>query len=211
MSRPIQVLLAEDFPAVRIGIHDILSQAEGIQVMGEASDGEQAFELAQELNPDVIILDLGLPRVDGVGVARKIRAADLPIRILALSIYADPGLVRSLVEIGVDGYLMKEEAPELIVEAVRGIVNGEQGWYSHKVISTLAGTIRGKDSPQLTLTPREQDVIRLVSQGKTNQEIAYSLGVSESTIEKNMRSICKKLEADSRTEAAVRAVREHLI
>ena len=145
----------------------------------------------------MIVLDLGLPRVDGVGVARKIRAADMPIRILALSIYADPALVRSLVEIGVDGYLMKEEAPELIVEAVRGIVNGEQGWYSHKVISTLAGTIRGKDSPQLTLTQREQEVIRLVSQGKTNQEIAYSLGVSESTIEKNMRNICKKLEANS--------------
>jgi DNA-binding NarL/FixJ family response regulator len=209
--QPITVLLAEDYPAVRIGIHDILTRAEGIQVVAEASDGEQALELAQALNPDVVILDLGLPRVDGVGVARQIRSADLPIRILALSIYADPSLVRSLVEIGIDGYLMKEEAPELIVEAVRGVVNGEQGWYSHKVISTLADTLRGKDGPPRTLSEREQEVIRLVSQGKTNQEIAYILGVSESTIEKNMRNVCKKLEADSRTEAAVRAVREHLI
>jgi DNA-binding NarL/FixJ family response regulator len=206
-----RVVLADDHPVVRSGIRNLLEKAAGIEVVGEASGGEEALRLAESLLPDVLLLDMEMPDLKGVEVAQRLRASGSPVRILALSAYDDRQYILELLSNGASGYLVKEEVPETIIEAVRGVGRGEQGWVSRRVASQMADWIHTEEPGKMGLTARELDVLRLVVSGKTNQEIGITLGISEKTVEKHLEGVFSKLGVASRVEAAVVAVRKELV
>lgn len=133
-----RVVLADDHAAVRLGIRIILERAPDIAVVGEASDGFQALRLVEDLMPDVLLLDMEMPGLKGVEVAQRLKAVGSPVRILALSSYDDKQYILGLLATGALGYLVKEEAPEKIVAAVRGVARGERGWISQRIAAQIA-------------------------------------------------------------------------
>jgi len=189
----------------------MLERVVDITVIGEAANGSEAIKLVNDLRPDVLLLDMELPDIKGIEVAQKLRASGQTVKILVLSAHDDPLYIRELLESGASGYLVKEEAPETIVDAVRGVAHGEQGWVSRRIAAQMVSWMRGDEVEDIKLTPREMDVLRLVVDGKTNQNIGVLLGISEKTVEKYLYSIFGKLEVTSRVEAAVYAVREGLV
>jgi two-component system, NarL family, response regulator DegU len=208
---PIRVVLADDHPVVRNGIRHLLEKVIDIEVLGEASTGGEALSLVQEVKPDILLLDMEMPDLNGREVAARLQQMGSPVKILALSAYDDPVYIRELLESGAVGYLVKEEAPETIVEAVRGVAHGEQGWVSRRIAAQMVSWVRGDEAERSQLTPREVDVLKLVVDGNTNQSIANALGISEKTVEKYMDAIFTKLNVSSRVEAAVYAVRIGLV
>jgi len=208
---PIRVLLADDHPVVRTGIRNLLGRSPDIQVVGEASNGTEALQLCDELKPDVILLDMEMPGLKGVEVAQRLRSMESSIRVLALSAYDDKQYILELLESGASGYLTKEEATETIIDAIRGVSQGEQGWVSRRVAAQMSVWMREDEPDGNRLTHRELEVLRLVVEGKTNQGIGLNLGISEKTVEKYLEAVFAKLSVTSRVEAAVYAVREGLV
>jgi len=207
----IRVVLADDHPVVRTGIRNLLGRSPDIQVVGEASTGEDALRLVDELTPDVLLLDMEMPGLKGVEVAQKLHEAGTAVRILALSAYDDKQYIQELLENGAAGYLTKEEAPDTIIDAIRGVSQGEQGWVSRRVAAQMSVWMREEEQDSTKLTNRELEVLRLVVEGKTNQGIGLALGISEKTVEKYLEAVFSKLGVSSRVEAAVFAVREGLV
>jgi DNA-binding NarL/FixJ family response regulator len=203
---PIRVLLADDHPVTRDGIRNLLEKAPGLVVVGEADNGIEALRLVEELAPDVLLLDMEMPGLKGIDVARQLQADGSTVRILALSAYDDKQYILELLASGASGYLVKEEAPEAIIEAVRGVAQGQQGWVSRRIAAQLMAWTR-EEPPKTNLTDREMGVVRLVAAGKTNQEIGLALGISDKTVEKHLEAVFAKLGVASRVEAAVWAVR----
>ncbi len=208
---PIRVLLADDHPVVRTGIRNLLSKSADIEVVGEASNGAEALQLVEELTPDVLLLDMEMPGLKGVEVAQRLHTNDTNVKILALSAYDDKQYILELLESGAAGYLTKEEAPETIIDAIRGVSQGEQGWVSRRVAAQMSVWMRDDENESNRLTHRELEVLRLVVEGKTNQGIGLNLGISEKTVEKYLEAVFAKLGVTSRVEAAVYAVREGLV
>ncbi len=208
---PIRVLLVDDHPVVRSGIRGLLEQAVDIEIVGEASTGEQALQMVEDAPPDVLLLDMELPDIQGTRVAQQIQLLYPQVKLLALSAHDDSVYVKELLELGAAGYLMKEEAPDVIIEAVRGVARGEQGWVSRRIAAQITSWMQAGGAAGMKLTPRELEVLHLIVQGKTNQAIAVDLDISEKTVEKYLRSIYTKLNVASRVEAAVYAVRESLV
>lgn len=207
----IRVVIADDHPVARAGIRKFLEKEPDIQVIGEASSGEEAIQLVGELSPEVLLLDMELPGMRGTEVARKLQESKSPVRILALSTYDNRQYILGLLASGAAGYLTKEEVPETIIEAVRGVARGEQGWVSRRVAAKMTVWMQMDSTKDTELTEREVEVLRLVVAGKTNQEIGYALGISPRTVEKHVDSLYTKLGVSSRVEAAVSAVRDKLI
>jgi DNA-binding NarL/FixJ family response regulator len=207
----VRVVLVDDHPIVRDGIRNLLAASEGIHLVGETGSGEEALSLVRQLQPDVLLLDIELEDLKGIEVARQLAAEGSPVRVLALSSYDDSEYISELLAIGTFGYLIKDEAPDSIVEAIRGVMKGEKGWVSRKVAAKLGQIIQGEAKSAALLTDRERQVLRLVVDGKTNAEIAYALEISEKTVEKHLEGIYTKLEVASRVEAAVLAVRQGLV
>jgi len=206
----IRVVLADDHPVAREGLRNLLEKAVDVEVVGEASDGTEALNLVEKLVPDVLLLDMEMPGLKGVEVARQLQAAGSSVRILALSAYDDRQYILGLLASGASGYLTKGEIPQTIVEAVRGVARGEHGWLSRQVAAQMASWTQ-EEAEKTPLTNREVEVLRLVVEGNTNQEIGLALGISEKTVEKHLDGIFTKLKVTSRVEAAVRAVREGLV
>jgi len=209
--KEIRVLLADDHPVVRTGIRTLLQQADDIVVVAETGDGREVFRLVDELTPDVLLLDMEMPGLSGVEVAMQLREKSAPVRVLALSAYDDEEYIRNLLVHGAAGYLTKEEATEIIIDAVRGVARGEQGWFSRRAIAQLSALTRHENNPAKELSIRERDVLKLVAAGKTNLEIGHSLGISEKTVEKHIGAVFTKLQVSSRVEAAVLAVQQGLV
>jgi len=207
MMAPIRVLLADDHPAFRIGLRVLLEQQEDIQVIAETSDRQATLAQIERLRPDVVVLDCEMPSLPGTQVAAELKRRNMPTRVLALSAYADENYVRGMIEAGAVGYLLKDEAPERIVEAVRGARRGE-GWFSPRVAAQMAEWINESKSQKPELTQREVEILRLVARGRTNKQIGKTLGISEKAVEKYMGGIFAKLNVSSRAEAAAWAVRE---
>jgi DNA-binding NarL/FixJ family response regulator len=203
-----RVLLVDDHPVVRAGIRNLLEQASDIEVVGEASNGEDALLTIEELKPDIVLLDMEMPGMSGNEVAHKLMEHGSTVRILALSAHDDKQYIQELLANGASGYLIKEEVPEAIIEAVRGVSRGERGWVSRQVAAQMTTWMQEEEPDRKGLTAREVQVLRAVVAGKTNQEIGLLLGISEKTVEKHLEGVFGKLEVASRVEAAVRAVRE---
>jgi two-component system response regulator DegU len=208
---PIRVVIADDHPVVRAGVRNLLCRCAEISVVGETGNGAEVLSLVDKLQPDVLLLDMDMPGMDGVSISRKLRNLHSTVRVLALSAHDDKQYILQLLEQGAAGYLIKDEAPDIIVDAVLGVARGEQGWLSRKVSMRISNWMREADQDPDQLSPREIEILRHLTRGKTNQAIALALGISEKTIEKNLDTIFKKLKVTSRVDAAVFAVRNKLI
>ena len=203
---PIRVLVVDDHPVIRLAVCDTLQKSPEIVVVGEASNGQEALRLTHELAPDVLLLDMELPDINGIEVARILKEEQAATRVLALSAHDDQQYIQKLLANGASGYLLKDELLDFIVEAVQGVARGEQGWFSRKISQKVALWIQEGSKEFMGLTVRELEVLQEVANGKTNREIAYRLEISEKTVEKHIEGIFERLGVNSRTEAAVRAV-----
>jgi DNA-binding NarL/FixJ family response regulator len=210
MMTSIKVILADDHPVVREGIRKLLEQSPEITIIGEASQGEEVLHLVEELTPDVLLLDMEMPGMGGDEVAQKVQESGLPVRILALSAHNDSHYIRGAMIHGASGYLLKEEVPSMILDAVQGVSRGEEGWVSRQVAAQMSSWVGGEEQDSNQLTGREKRVLQGVLAGKTNKEIGLELNISEKTVEKHLETIYPKLGVASRVEAAVYAVREGL-
>ncbi|MFC1978405.1 response regulator [Chloroflexota bacterium] len=203
----IKILLVEDHMITRQGVHRLLEESD-FDIVGEASDGEQAVQLAVENMPDVIIMDIALPKLNGVDATRQIKSLCPGTAILILSAYDDDEYVFSLLDIGVAGYLLKTTSGDELTRAVEAVHNGESildATVTQKVINRFK--VHGSTPPNIkiheTLSSREVEIMKLASKGMTNQEIADIITVSKRTVEEYMRSIFNKLAVGSRTEAVI--------
>ena len=207
----IRVLIVDDHPVVRTGIRNLLDPAIGISVVGEASTGSEALQMIESLQPNVVLLDMKLPDMSGIEVIKQIYETKSKSRVLGLSSYDDREFISQLLNYGASGYLLKEEVPEYIIDAVRGVAHGEAGWVSRKVAALLSQIFLKDKEDGTDLTARELEVLRLVVDGKTNDQIGVSLGISVKTVENHLHAIFRKMGVVSRVEAAVMAVRESLL
>jgi DNA-binding NarL/FixJ family response regulator len=188
----VRVVIADDHPVVRSGIRDMLDGTHGIEVVGEAASGPEALEQVKEKHPDVLLLDVEMPEMSGVEVAQHLQEQSHPVRLLALSSYDDQEYVQGLLDGGASGYLTKENAPELIVEAVQAVAEGEVRWF-------VQPSVHDGSSPDLTF--REKEILRLIGKGYSNEGVAEQLGISESTVRTHATNIYRKINADSAREA----------
>jgi len=194
----IRAVIADDHHLVRQGIRALLEKAGDIEVVGEAADGQQAIELVQHLLPDVLVIDIAMPRLNGVEAVARIRALGVKTRALILSMYSDETLVRQALRNGASGYLLKRAISEELLLAVRAVSRGDAFLSPEVSGPLLAKLLDGQpDSadadPLSRLTPREREVLQLVAEGNTNGEIAQSLNLSEKTVEKHRASLMAKL------------------
>jgi DNA-binding NarL/FixJ family response regulator len=207
-QRTITVLIADDHPVVRQGLQVLLSVHEGVVVSGEAADGREAVRLAEALDPDVILLDLKLPVLDGVGVLRELRGRGIRARALVLTSAADPALVTLALRAGAAGYVYKDVDPDALVRAIRSVHDGHLLLAPEAADSLVRsagawGPAAGLDA----LTSREREVLAELTKGRSNREIARALNVSEKTVKAHVSSVLAKLGVQDRTQAALLAVR----
>jgi len=207
----IHVLIADDHPIVCTGIRKMLDPVMGISVVGEAHTGQEALQMIMSLKPHVVLLDMELPGMNGVEVIKQVKEKGMETRVLGLSGYDDREFIFQLISLGASGYLLKDEEPSRIVDAIRGAARGETGWISPKVAEKLTQVLQKNKDGNNDLTPREMDVLRHVVEGKTNGEIGVNLGISEKTVEKHLEAIFRKMGVASRVEAAVVAVRGSMV
>ena len=206
MTRPISVLIVDDHPVVRRGLRILLEVQDGIEVAGEAGDGAAALALAAEHAPDVILLDLKLPGMDGIAVLAELRARHGAARVLVLTSATAPAAASLAVRSGAAGVLYKDVDPDALVRAIRSVHDG------HLVLAPEAAgsLVRGAGLPVAgidALTSREREVLAEIAKGRSNREIARALGVAEKTVKAHVSAVLAKLGVQDRTQAALLAVR----
>jgi len=211
----ITVVIVDDHPVVRAGIRMIVDAAPDVTVVGEGASGADALRLVAQHHPDVLLLDVNLPDLNGVEVARRLREQNTTTAILVLTIYDDRQTIFGLLESGAIGYVLKDEALETVVDAVRAAARGES-WLSPAVARQVVRRAIGEtasppEPPPIPLTPREKEVLRLLAQGLDNKAIARRLVVTKRTVQNHVSNIYSKLEMSSRTEAALYAIRHGLV
>lgn len=214
----IRVLIADDHQVVREGLSAILKTKEGIEVVGVAKDGVEAVEKSRQLLPDVVLMDISMPRMNGVEATREIKRENPHIGIVVLTMYAEEEYIFDLVKSGATGYLLKDADSTQIVKAIRAIAEGESLIHpsiASKILNEFSLLADGKGRKQgrvgHDLTEREITVLKLVAEGKTNKEIANDLELSEKTVKNHVRNIFHKLHVYDRTQAAIQAIRKGLI
>jgi DNA-binding NarL/FixJ family response regulator len=205
------VVIVDDHPVVRAGMRTVLDGAADIAVVAEGASGTEALNLATRWRPDVLLLDVNLPDLNGLEVTRRLRAEGTTIPILVLTVHDDRQTIMGLLEAGATGYVLKDEAPETLVRAVRAVAQGES-WLSpvvaRQVVRRAVGQATPPPAPALfSLTPREMEVLRLLAQGLDNAAIARQLVVTKRTVQNHVSNIYGKLGVDSRMEAALVAIR----
>jgi NarL family two-component system response regulator LiaR len=208
----IRVLVVDDHAIIRKGVKAVLDLVPDIELVGEAENGKQAVRSALELRPDVILMDLMMPEMDGIASIREIRAQRPETRILVLTNFAGEDMIFPAIKAGAMGYHLKDSSPEALVEAIRQVFNGESSLHpliAKKVLEELSASSEQKLSSE-PLTQRELEVLRLIAQGYDNKEIAEQLVVSDATVRTHVSNILAKLHLASRTQAALYALRQGL-
>jgi DNA-binding NarL/FixJ family response regulator len=214
----IRVLIADDQALFRRGLYVVLGIEENIEVVAEATDGEDAIAKAEELAPDVVLMDVRMPRINGIEAARRIRALLPSTRILMLTVSDDEDDLYEAIKAGANGYLLKEISVEEVAGAIHSVMQG-QSLISPSMASKLLSEFNSlarqaaerEQLPAPVLTVRELEVLKLVARGMSNREVADQLFISENTVKNHVRNILEKLHLHSRMEAVMYAVRKHLL
>lgn len=203
---PATILLVDDHPLLRKGLTQLIEFEDELEVIGEASDGHKALELAKEHEPDLIVLDLNMQGMDGLETLRAMRNAEITSRIIMLTVSDSDEDVVCAITYGADGYLLKDMDPEQILEKLKEAALGKMV-ISEKLTHVLAGAIRGgndkKSNLLAKLTSREHEILKLIAKGMSNKLIARELDISDGTVKVHVKHVLKKLGLNSRVEAAV--------
>ena len=214
-EQKITVLIVDDHQVVRQGLHTFLDLNEDINVLGEAVDGQMAVEMARQLDPDVILMDLVMPRLDGIGAIRQIKSLGMRSKVIALTSFTEDNKVFPAIQAGASSYLLKDVSPDDLVEAIRAAHRGEARLHpdiARKLMEQVAHqTGLAREGPVESLTERERGVIRLVAQGRSNAEIAQELVISDKTVKTHISNILGKLDPQDRTQLAIYAIKNGLI
>jgi len=206
---PIRVLLVDDHTVVRQGLRMFLSLDPELEVVGEAENGKQALEMAHQLLPDVILMDILMPVMDGLEATAAVRQQLPDIEVIALTSVLEDGSVVGAIRAGAIGYLLKDTEAEELIRAIKAAAGG-QVQLSPKAAARLMREVRVPDSPE-ALTERETEVLRLLAEGRANKEIALILSIGEKTVKTHVSNILQKLNVSSRTQAALYAVRVGIV
>lgn len=208
-AMPIRILIADDHAVVRQGLRMFLALDSELDVIGEATNGLQALQMAHKLKPDVILMDLLMPEMDGVSATTAVRRELPDIEVIALTSVLEDSAVIGAIRAGAIGYLLKDTESDDLIRAIKAAAAG-QVQLSPKAAARLMREVRAPESPE-ALTERETDVLRLLAEGKANKEIAQALTIGEKTVKTHVSSILGKLNVTSRTQAALYAVRIGLV
>jgi DNA-binding NarL/FixJ family response regulator len=204
----ITVLLVDDHRVVREGLRTFLDVQEDLEVVGEAADGRTAIEQTVALQPDVVLLDLRMPGMDGLEVLRELASAGTAARVLVLTSYTDPASVVPALRAGAAGFLDKDVDPAALAHAIRSVHHGQILLAPEMIAALLAADLRPERLT--TLTPRELDVLGEIARGKSNREVAKALGLSEKTVKTHVSAVLMKLAVSDRTQAALYAAKHGL-
>jgi DNA-binding NarL/FixJ family response regulator len=205
----IRLLLAEDHPVVRAGLEKLVANEDDIELVGSAANGAEAIALVEELHPDVVLMDLSMPVLNGVEATRRIVAAnDSDVRVVVLTSFADRDQIMAALDAGASGYLLKDAEPEEITRGIRSAARGEAPLAPKAAREVLAA--RGERRPTADLSKREEDVLRLVAQGHPNKVIARELSISEKTVKAHLTHIFQRIGVSDRTQAALWAQRNSI-
>lgn len=210
---PIRVLIVDDHTLVRDGLQGMLTTQQDFTVVGEAGNGLEAIEKARELQPDIILMDLRMPELDGVEAMRRIRAEAPQIKVIVLTTYDSDEYVFQAIEAGAKGYLLKDASREELFQAVRATSRGESPFHSSVTARVLRrfAQLSNHAAEADKLSPREMEVLRLIASGSTNKAIAASLSISEGTARTHVANIMQKLGTNNRTEAVTKALEKGII
>lgn len=217
-NRTVRIVVADDHPIFRDGLRKLLEAEPGFQVIGEASDGEQAAALTRRLEPDVLLLDLAMPRVPGLEAVEKLRDLSETVRIILLTAAIEREQIVKALQFGVRGVVLKESATELLLKSIRCVMAG-QYWLGRESLSDLVRILRdlkaipepGEASRPYNLTPRELEIISAIVSGYTNRDIADEFSIAEQTVKHHLGNIFDKLGVSNRLELALFAVNHHIV
>jgi len=210
-AKKIRIMLADDHSVVRQGFRRILEAQDDMEIVGEASNGREAVQMATELKPDLVVMDVAMPELNGIEATRRLTGASEKTRVLALSMHKDAVYVREILRAGARGYLLKDAFDSDLVAAVRAVARGE-GYLSPAVSDAVLADYRQHvTDPVDLLTSREREVLQLIAEGKTNKEIAGSLNLSVYTVDAHRGRIMEKLNLHSTGELVRFAVRKGLV
>jgi two-component system, NarL family, response regulator len=204
-GQPIRVLIVDDHPLVRQGVAAVVAAESDMAVVGEAGDGRQAIDLFRKLRPDLVLVDLGLPSLDGIGVMEAIRSEFPSSRFIALTVYQGDEDIHRALAAGAQGYLLKSAPPSQLVGAIRAVAAGLR-----RIPPEIASRLSDR-GPGAGLTAREIEVLRLVAKGRTNVEIAHELNITSGTAKWFVSNILSKLGVDDRTEAVTTALERGIL
>ena len=213
MSEAIRILIADDHAIVREGLRALIATEPGLELVSEASDGLEAVSKVSALKPDVILLDMMMPRLDGIGAITEIKKQFPEAKILVLTSFVDDEKVFAALKAGALGYLLKDSSPQELLNAIRNTFNGESSLHptiASKLIRELKQPSADKPKTESPLTEREVEILQFVAKGLTNDEIAEKLVVSERTVRTHVSNILAKLQLANRTQAALYALKEGL-
>ena len=209
----IKILIVDDHKVVRQGLRSFLELQDDMEVCGEAGDGVEAIEMASKLKPNVILMDLVMPLMDGITATQQIKAAGLPVKVIALTSFTEDDKVFPAIQAGASSYLLKDVSPEDLAEAIRAVNRGETRLHpsiTRKLMDQVSHKEASKSDTHSDLTQREMDVIRLVAEGCANQTIAKKLVISEKTVKTHVSNILSKLNLQDRTQLAIYAIKNGL-
>ncbi len=199
---PVRTVLIDDHPALRAGVRAVLEQTGRIEVVAEASDGERGIEICRRLEPNVALLDMEMPGMDGIAVAERLRELRVPTRVLAYSAYDDAAYVTAMLQAGAAGYVTKDKPMDLVAEAVEAVARGEGRWFV---------SISPPNPIEIPISDRELDVVRLMARGRDNNEIADELGISPNTVRNHVSAAYEKLGVSSWRQAVAWAWEHGLV
>lgn len=210
---PVGVLVVDDQTLFRSGLAQLLDRDPRLKVVGEAADGEEAVAMARELGPDVVLMDLKMPKLDGIEATRRLLQANPETKVLILSTFETDGYVLQAMRAGAQGYVLKDSQPEAIASSILAVVAGERvlaGAVAERVVGMITGSATPKDFYN-GLSTREIEVLRLLAGGLANKQIAYQLGISDKTVRNHVSNIYEKLRIYDRAQAVLYAVRKGLV
>lgn len=213
----ISVLIVDDHSLVRQGLSQILSLEPDLEVVGEAKDGEECLQKVKDLKPDVILLDINMPNVNGIKALRKLKDMNQETKVIILTFHEEIEYLFETFNLGANGYIVKDAESDVLIHGIREVYNGVSYVYptmaegdSNQLNMLRKGEINGTDSPAVKLTKREYEILTLIADGMNNKDIANTLFISEKTVKNHVSNIFKKIKVNDRTQAAIYAYRNKI-